>query len=576
MSDSVRELLGKERAALSELYNLLDRLDADEADLASLKTALSDLEGVFMLVVVGEYNAGKSSLLNALLGDKVMLEGVTPTTDRVTVVTYGDEAKEIDETHALARREFPADILKDLAIVDTPGTNAVIREHQELTERFVPRSDLVLFVTSADRPFTESERGFLELIGSWGKKIVIIVNKMDIIEAEDERAKVMDFVREHARKTLGVQPQVFALKAKDAFRAKTGDGNLAGTGLPELESYIESVLSVGERTKLKLANPLGVAQRLADTYQDVVANRLELLQDDRKTLSEVDRQLTQYQKDMKREVDSYIARVKTVLLEVERRGDVYFDETVRLSNVIGLMNTSRVKENFENNVVRGADQQIDNAVSELVDWFITRNLNLWEDVVNFVAERRKARDERVIGEVGGRFQYDRGRLIGSLRQSAEDVLEGYDENAESRRLADKLQSAVFQSGGIAVSGLGLGAGIALATKAAILDLTGITAGILAAGIGLYVIPRQRQKAKLDLHEKMQELRDGLETSISKQFDDELQKATTKLNDSIEPYTRFVRSELTRLDELETELETTEGQLSQLRTEVDRLEPASSA
>ena len=70
--------------------------------------------------------------------------------------------------------------------MDTPGTNAVLREHEALTREFVPRSDLVLFVTSADRPFTESERAFLEAIRDWGKKIVVVVNKIDILETEDD------------------------------------------------------------------------------------------------------------------------------------------------------------------------------------------------------------------------------------------------------------------------------------------------------------------------------------------------------------------------------------------------------
>ena len=57
-----------------------------------------------------------------------------------------------------------------------------MREHERLTTDFVPRADLVLFVTSADRPFTETERAFLETIRGWGKKIVIVINKVDIFE----------------------------------------------------------------------------------------------------------------------------------------------------------------------------------------------------------------------------------------------------------------------------------------------------------------------------------------------------------------------------------------------------------
>src|SRR5690606_8747908 len=106
----------------------------------------------------------KSTLLNALLGMEVMPEGVTPTTDKVTVITWGERIAETALGEELVQRTAPVEVLKEVSIVDTPGTNAVIRRHQELTERFVPRADLVLFVTSADRPFTESERVFLELI----------------------------------------------------------------------------------------------------------------------------------------------------------------------------------------------------------------------------------------------------------------------------------------------------------------------------------------------------------------------------------------------------------------------------
>ena len=169
------------------------------------------------------------------------------------------------------------------------------------------------------------------------------------------------------------------------------------------------------------------------------------------------------------------------------------------------MNSDKVRQDFEARVVRGADQEIDLAVAELVDWFIQRNLNLWEDVMVFVNERRKAGDERVIGEVGGRFSYDREQLIRSLRQSAEGVLENYDEKLEARRLADSLQGAVVQSGVLQVGGLGLGAAFVAFVSGLALDVTGIALGLTVAGLGLLVLPRRRQAAKKELHTKMQAL-----------------------------------------------------------------------
>ena len=118
----------------------------------------------FLLVVVGEFNAGKSAFINALLGQSVLKEGVTPTTTQVNILHYGDTRGQevIDENlHVITA---PVPFLSEISIVDTPGTNAIIREHEEITSKFMPRSDLVFFITSADRPFTESERSFLEKI----------------------------------------------------------------------------------------------------------------------------------------------------------------------------------------------------------------------------------------------------------------------------------------------------------------------------------------------------------------------------------------------------------------------------
>jgi small GTP-binding protein len=569
MSREARELVTREREIIADLRALLGRLEASPDDIEDLRNAQEDLDGIFMLVVCGEYNSGKSSLLNALLGELVVPEGVTPTTDRITILGYGEEQRDVEESGWLVRRTFPSELLRDLALVDTPGTNAIIVRHQELTERFIPRADLVLFVTSADRPFTESERAFLELISSWGKKITVVVNKIDILESSEERQKVLDFVREHARETLHVTPQVFGVASRKAFRArKSGNpANLAGTGLPELEAYIEASLYGGERLRLKLQSPLGVAEHVARKYREGLHGQLELLEDDRRTLEEIDRQRAQYERDMRREFAAYLARIKTVLVEVERRGDVFFDDTVRLGNILGLINSDKVRKQFEERVIRGADREVDRAVSETVDWFMQRNLQLWEDVMAFVNERRKAAEDRVIGEIGGRFQYDREALLHNLRERAEDVMQKYDERVEADRLATSLQSAVVQTGLLQVGGLGLGAAIVAFLSGAALDVTGIALGLTVAGLGVLVLPRRRTSAKRELHVKMQALRDGLEESLGSQLEKELERAGEKLTGALLPYTRFVRSELGRMDELQGDLEALVDRIDGLKREV---------
>ena len=196
VAPEVRLLLGTERELLLDLSEHLLRGGAPEAEVREVRIATRGLEETFLLVVVGEFNAGKSSILNALLGapdgQKVLEEGVTPTTDRVSILVHGpvDRSAPYNPNFESAdgvdgfvmRRELPFSFLEGVALVDTPGTNAVIRRHQVITEGFLPRADLLLFLTSADRPFTESEKQFLTLAKSWGRKVLLVVNKIDLLE----------------------------------------------------------------------------------------------------------------------------------------------------------------------------------------------------------------------------------------------------------------------------------------------------------------------------------------------------------------------------------------------------------
>src|SRR5688572_1905259 len=174
------------RELLSELRGALARFGATEPDISALDSSIRQLDELFLLVVVGEFNAGKSAFINAIAGQPILREGVTPTTARIHVLKHGDSTLQDTETGGVVVSTAPVELLRDVHIVDTPGTNAIIREHEQLTTHFVPRADLVLFVTSADRPFTETERAFFELIRGWGKKIVIVINKVDILERSEE------------------------------------------------------------------------------------------------------------------------------------------------------------------------------------------------------------------------------------------------------------------------------------------------------------------------------------------------------------------------------------------------------
>ena len=111
------------------------------------------------------------------------------------MLQFGPEPARHERSPHLHVISAPVDLLREIHIVDTPGTNAVIREHEAITAEFVPRSDLVLFVTSADRPFTESERLFLDGVREWGKKILVVINKVDLFETPAQLEEVRELRR---------------------------------------------------------------------------------------------------------------------------------------------------------------------------------------------------------------------------------------------------------------------------------------------------------------------------------------------------------------------------------------------
>src|SRR5687768_11896004 len=276
-------LLAEERRWLAELQAALVRTEASEEDLAALAESIRQLDELFLLVVVGEFNAGKSTLINALLGHPLLEEGVTPTTTRIHVLRHGPEEARRTLADGIEERTAPLPFLEHLTLVDTPGTNALDRRHEAITERYVPRADLVLFATSADRPFTESERAFLEKVRAWGKKIVVVVNKVDILRKESEVQEVMAFVADAARNLLGcVVPPVFPVAARMPLEGRLG-GDLAAienSRLGALATWLRDTLDEAERVRLKLANPLGVGLRLAERYRAGLDQRVTLLAGD--------------------------------------------------------------------------------------------------------------------------------------------------------------------------------------------------------------------------------------------------------------------------------------------------------
>jgi len=565
-------ILAEERRMLGNLQVSLARFGIDPKDQEALERSIRQLDELFLLVVVGEFNSGKSAFINALLAQAVLEEGVTPTTTRINLLKYGPEVSRETQEAALDVITAPVDLLREINIVDTPGTNAIQREHEAITQEFVPRSDLVLFVTSSDRPFTESERVFLERIRDWGKKVVVIVNKIDILDSEDAVTEIDTFITQNVRALLGFTPEIFAVSARQALRAKlAGDaGLLAKSRFEQLERYIVATLDEKERIRLKFNNPLGVGQRLIAQTVGVIDARLAVLRDDVEAIDDIYRQLQAYREDLRGDFRFRLADVEGVLHEFEARGMAYFDETMRLARVFDLMNKSRMQAEFEREVVADLPQAIERRVVDVIDWLVAKNLRQWQGVMEHLSERRTTHADRIVGQVGGTFDYDRDRLLQSVWREAQRTIETYDRRAEAEQVADSLQTAVAATALVEAGAIGLGAVLAAIFSTTALDLTGIAAATVLAALGLFVIPARRRKVKADLRDKIAAMRQQLVSTLTAQFDRELEHSLSKIEEAIEPYTRFVRTERDHLTETKDELTMIGDGLARLETETKRL------
>jgi GTP-binding protein EngB required for normal cell division len=305
------------RAALERLAAA-----ADGAGLASTardirQTRIPKLdEERFTLVVLGEFNHGKSTFINALLGQAILPTGITPTTAALTHVLHGPRASAslVFETgerrpiepaaigewltvEGLAPKEkeatagarsgsgdaatalhhvevtLPAAILENrLTIVDTPGVNDINEQRAEITYGYVPRADAAIFLLDGTQILTASERQFLEerILRSARDRLIFVVAKADLLDAA-ELAEAVGFARRHLG-AIVQEPAIFPVSAK---RALSGDPD--GAGLTALVRHLGTTVGQ-ERRRLLLDHALADATRLSTFIRQSLGMRRRSLE----------------------------------------------------------------------------------------------------------------------------------------------------------------------------------------------------------------------------------------------------------------------------------------------------------
>ena len=278
---------------------------ADVADAVGMVTLARDirvnrlpkLEGErFHIVVLGEFNHGKSTFVNALLGLDVLPTGITPTTAAINQVLHADvphakvvmqSGEQVELTPSEIREwvtvagghasevayvelGYPCEILKDnVVLVDTPGVNDLNEQRAEVTYGYVPRADAVLFLLDAGQALKDSERTFLasHMLDGTRERLIFVLGKMDLLN-DDERAAVTAYVKEGVARLAPGAP-VFPLSARSWLIRKDDD-----SGMPALLAHLKTFLA-GDRARILLDNAAVDASRTAGYLEQNLGVRMK-------------------------------------------------------------------------------------------------------------------------------------------------------------------------------------------------------------------------------------------------------------------------------------------------------------
>lgn len=571
LQERYQDSLQKEKSLLWSIHKCLLSSGVEQGELEHIQSAIERLDELFLLVVVGEFNSGKSAFVNSLLEQKVLAEGPTPTTDLINILKYGDEHKSTVIDNIRVTR-FPLEFLKNVNIVDTPGTNSLDQGHDELTLNFIPKSDFVIFVISVDRPLSDSERDFLELISiKWNRKVIFMLNKIDTKDKKDVET-VVEYLRSEGRNILGIEPVIFPVSVTQAFEAKRDrdEALLEQSRFAPLEQYLYESLNEEARVRLKLLNPIYTVQPICDTAQKGLLEKLEVISEDRRRLQQIEKQLAYTEEDLRESYGRFLLKVENILLDLRNRAFDFVDDFLQLRNIWDITSKEKAEQQFNELVVKDSSEQIEDVLTEAADWMVKKSMKTWDDTLEFYNQQlnHDVYQHKILGQVGGKqFAYDRDKIYKGVIKEARSKLKAFDYQNESRKILKTFQNAMIHFAATEAGAIGIGAILVTILSGFVFDLTGILASGALVTAGFFILPRKRKKAKEDFDASIQDLIVDLKKNISQQFDEYMHFTFEQIKETISPVERFCRAEQDELNAAAQELEVLTKQLAELQHEI---------
>jgi GTPase SAR1 family protein len=534
---------------LGSLVALAHKVGAPEDTLRNLQNLVTKLGEPFLFVVVGEVKAGKSSLLNALFGREFCKVDVLPTTDRIYEFKYGETDYDVqisDHVTALYRQ---IDFLKDFNIVDTPGTNTIVANHQDITEKFVPMADLIVFVFAVTNPWAASAWDFLRLIGQqWKKNIVFVIQQADLREPHE-----VEIVSRHLDQTvlqiLGASCPIFAVSAKKALLAKTSsnvdrDKLWSESHFGELEDWITKTVSQSEERGGKLRSVAQTAQVVAGGLRARLQGSLDMLKSDQEKLASIRSTFDSRKTQSQRQIGGVIREIEQAYDACRERGEKELEERLTFFKTVKMVfSGSRWEKDFQDKVESEVKKEVQTKIEHALSLLESDLRSMWQDLQDKVNIQFGSETKKQVRAVMPGFLTQRQEVLQKLQLTLLEQM-------SDAKIKEQLQSLFGETArwlrvptSVAAAG-GIATVIAALTHTALLDVTGTVAGVAALTGTLYAVWR-RKKILREYRDQMNEKRRDLTRAVESQLNHAIEAFYQEVGMTFSPLENFCDSEFKR-------------------------------
>jgi GTP-binding protein EngB required for normal cell division len=589
----------REYTVITDLLEVLPRInDLPKEAVGQARDAMFHADHPFLMVFVGPFSSGKSSLINALLGMRELLAvGPVPTTDRINILRWGEDPQRMDSGGGEVDNIFhPSPLLKKVSLVDTPGLESVFQRHEETTRKFLHRSDVVLLVMLATQTMTVSNLEYLQKLREYGKKVIIIINQADLLtpeEAETVRAYVLD----QSLDRLGFKPIVWMVSSKQGLAAWRPDGTLdaelwRASGMNQIQDYIENQLDDLDRLRQKLQTPLQIIQSVTTSALGKVRTNQAILDQYQAINTNIEQQLAAHQREQDRAVREISAEVGAKFGEITMRGSEAIRETFQLTRAFGALGRglgeltgiarlfrrgdkpAYVRQAFERHKVFEPVGQLPTIVDKLGPHIEGRDLQDLDDLVKYGQKEIRALPaairEKVIGEVHAPVQYDR-RMIQEVRpeleklESEAQVLEVDKITATARNalLYLALWEVLVIIAGVAL----LASGVGQETGANIV----LFLLILGLGMGgLLIVPLMGRVIETQYTNRLLNLQTRYIETMTRAAEKQIDYGMRLRRDAVAPLTRLIEAQTQIHNDQMGRLRLAEGEMAKIEAELNKL------